>query len=594
MDSSLLQSELVFTREAHCRDCYRCLKSCPVKAIKIENGQAYILEERCIDCNICIQNCAQGAISFKSDKNKVYELLASGKKVVLSVAASYSSICADWERNRFPSALRRLGFSFVSETSVAANIVALKTLEYVAEHQDRSHISSVCPTVVNYVEKYRPDLIKNLIPIASPYIVHARWLRKKLGEDIAVVYVGACVAKKMEIKRECYRGLIDVAISFAELREMFDERNILLKMCGESEFDETPVGKSRLLPLVGSLSEIAGKNISFVELNTVAVTGFQDIKNSLDMVATSKGLLAELLFCYKGCINGPGIHMKNNIFERRNELIEYVQSKPTLPAEKDPLLSANIDITRDFYLDKAIPKPEFSESEIREVLQKTGEPDSKRRPNCYSCGYPTCRDKAIAVLEGMAETEMCIPYMRRLAENKASVLIETTPNGFVVLSEKFEILTMNEAFKKMFLTSNSLIKKPISTLFDPEGFHILASGEEEIYEETVRHEKYDIVCHQIYYKLKEEKQYVGVFVNVTKNVATESKLDDIRNTTMIQAKELLQHQMKMSQELAKLLGENAAQSEVMINNIIKYTEASYSQNVEPTNTNLLWDTDTSK
>ena len=238
MDSSLLQSELVFTREAHCRDCYRCLKSCPVKAIKIENGQAYILEERCIDCNICIQNCAQGAISFKSDKNKVYELLASGKKVVLSVAASYSSICADWERNRFPSALRRLGFSFVSETSVAANIVALKTLEYVAEHQDRSHISSVCPTVVNYVEKYRPDLIKNLIPIASPYIVHARWLRKKLGEDIAVVYVGACVAKKMEIKRECYRGLIDVAISFAELREMFDERNILLKMCAESEFDE--------------------------------------------------------------------------------------------------------------------------------------------------------------------------------------------------------------------------------------------------------------------------------------------------------------------------------------------------------------------
>lgn len=153
---------------------------------------------------------------------------------------------------------------------------------------------------------------------------------------------------------------------------------------------------------------------------------------------------------------------------------------------------------------------------------------------------------------------------------------------------------MNEAFKKMFLTSNSLIKKPISTLFDPEGFHILASGEEEIYEETVKHEKYDIVCHQIYYKLKEEKQYVGVFVNVTKNVTTESKLDDIRNTTMIQAKELLQHQMKMSQELAKLLGENAAQSEVMINNIIKYTEARYSQNVESTNTNLLWDTNTSK
>ncbi len=590
MNESLIQSELVFTKSAHCRDCYRCLKSCPVKAIKIENGQAYILQERCIDCNICIQNCAQGAISFKTDKSKLYKLLASGKKIALTVDASYSSICADWERERFPSALRRLGFSFVAETSVAAHIVAKKTMEYVLAHPEKSHISAICPTVVNYVEKYKPDIIDNLIPIASPYIVHSRWLKEKLGNDVHIVYVGSCVAKKMEIKRPIYSGLIDIAITFAELREMFDEQNILLKTCEESEFDEVPVGESRLLPLVGSLLEIAGEKIDFVSLNHIAVSGYQDIKNSLELVPISKGILVEPLFCYKGCINGPGMHVKNNIFDRRAELIKYVTSKQTNDISTDPLKNINVDCV--FFKNKAIPKPNYSETEIRAILAETGNPDFKKRPNCFSCGYPTCKDKAIAVLEGMAETEMCIPYMRRFAENKASLLLETSPNGFVVLSERFEIISINSAFKNLFLVSDSIIGKHISSLIDPEGFYKLATGETEMYESTVRYEKHKLVFHQIAYKLKKENQYVGIFINVTKNIATKSKLDNLRITTVKQAQELLQQQIEMSQDIAKLLGKHTAQSETLINNIIKYTQGDQPQNEELKNQDyqdLSWD-----
>lgn len=587
MNESLIQSELVFTKDAKCRDCYRCLKACPVKAIKIENGQAYILQNRCIDCNICIQNCAQDAISFKSDKAKLYELLSSGKKIAVTVDASYSSICADWERERFPSALRRLGFSFVSETSVAANVVAKKTIEYWLSHPEKSHISAICPTVVNYVEKYKPEAIDNLIPVASPYIVHGRWLKEKLGKDTLIVYVGSCVAKKMEIKRPTYSGVIDLAITFAELREMFDEQNILLQTCEESNFDETPVGKSRLLPLVGSLSEIADKELNFASLNHIAVSGFQDIRNSIDLVTMSKGILVEPLFCYKGCINGPGMHIKNNIFDRRAELIEYVTSKPTNNNTEDPLIKINTD--RTFSKDKIIPKPKYSTDEIRNVLSKTGDPDFKKRPNCFSCGYPTCKDKAIAVLEGMAETEMCIPHMRRLAEKKASLLLETAPNGFVVLSEQFEILSMNKAFKNLFLVSDSIIGKHISSLIDPEGFYKLATGETNMYEGFVRYEKHNLVFHQLAYKLDKNKQYVGIFINVTNSLATRTKLDNLRSTTLEQAQELLQHQIEMSQGIAKLLGEHAAQSEILINNIIKYTQGDTSNNNETNQTDLSWD-----
>ncbi len=594
MDTKQEQSELVFTKPAKCKDCYRCLKSCPVKAIKIKDGQAYIIEERCIHCNICIMNCAQDAISFMTNKSQVYQLLNSGRKVVISVAPSYSAICASWERERFPSALRRMGFSFVAETAVAANIVAQKTMEIVAQNPHKTHISSICPTVVNYIEKYRPELTGNLIPIASPYIVHARWLKEKFGGDVAVVHAGACVAKKMESLRPEYSGLVDAVISFAELRQMFDEQGIYLKNCEESEFDETPVGSARLFPLVGGLSAVAEISPNFISCEIIPVSGYQDIKNSLDLVANNSGILVEPLFCYKGCINGPGMHVKNNVFERRAELIEYVQSKQTPPKEED--LLKNINLSTTFYDSKAVASPKFSEAQISEVLARTGDADPNKRPNCYSCGYPTCRDSAIAVLEGMADIDMCIPYMRRFAEDKASIIIESSPNGIVTLNEHFEITSMNTAFKRFFVVSDSLVGKPISYLIDPEPFYRLATGGKELIEETVKHDKYNIVCHQIVYRLPQENQYVGIFVNVTNNLANESKLDELRLKTLVQAKSLLEHQIQMAQGIARILGENTAKSESLLSNLIKYTQGGQNKQTEdnPTNTSWLWDTSISK
>ena len=574
MDNSITQCEYVSTKQAKCRDCYRCLKSCPVKAIKIKNGQAYIIEERCINCNICAQNCAQNAIFYKNEKDKFYEIINSGRKTVISVAPAYSSICAKWERERFPSALRRLGFDFVTGASVAANIVAQQTMKIVNDNPDKSYITSLCPTVINYIERYCPDLIDNLIPIASPYLVHARWMKQRFGDDVIVVHADACLPKKMEILRPEFKGLVDLVLSFAELKTLFEENNIELKSCEESDFEDFPVGNARLYQMVGGLSTVAGIK---EETKTLAISGFQDVKNSLDFVKTNSGILVEPLFCYKGCINGPGMHIKSNIFERRKELVEYITTKKYKPVEDDLLKDVAIDITRTFNRENVLQKPTFTIGQIKEILAKTGDPNPEKRPNCFSCGYPTCNDNAIAVLENMAEIEMCIPYMRRFAESKATKIIDSSPYGVVTLNSQYEIISMNQAFKSFFVVSDSAIGKPISHIMDPEPFHKLNTEKLEILDCTVKHEKYGIVCNQVIYKLADDHSYVGMFINITKSIADKSHLDELRKRTLNQAQELLAQQINMATGISKILGENTAYSEALLDNLIKFTQGEQSQ-----------------
>jgi iron only hydrogenase large subunit-like protein len=571
MDNSITQCEYVFTKTAKCQDCYRCLKACPVKAIKIKNGQAYIIEERCINCNICAQNCAQNAIFYKNDKEKFYELLKSKRKKVVSVAPSYASICTQWERTRFPSALRRLGFDVVYGTSMAAYIVAHRTMEIVNANPNKSYITSLCPTVINYIEKYCPDLIDNLIPLASPYLAHAKWLKEKFGDDVAVVHLDSCIPKKMEILRPEFAGLVDIVLSFAELKEVFLEQDIHLKTCEESEFEGLSVGDSRHYQLVGGLSTVAGVKRELLATEILSVSGSQDIKNSLDFVKTNRGILVEPLFCYKGCINGPGMHIKSNIFERRKEMIEYIKTRKSEPIENDLLKS--IDITRTFSKENILNKHKFTIAQIRNVLAKTGNSDPEKRPNCFSCGYPTCSDKAIADLEDMAEIEMCIPYMRRFAESKAAKIIASSPYGIVTLNAKYEVTSMNQAFKKFFIATDSVIGKPISHIMDPEPFHKLNTEKLNILDCTVKHDKYDIVCHQVIYKLEDDNSYVGMFVNITKNIADKSHLDELRKRTLDQAQELLAQQINMATGISKILGENTAYSEALLDNLIKFTQS---------------------
>jgi len=585
--------QVVFTNKARCRDCYRCVRVCPVKAIRMHKEQAFVVSDRCISCGTCIRECPQGAKSFRSDLDYAVRLIATKQIVSASVAPSFAAVFSEWEQKRLASALRKLGFAYIAETAVGAYPVAKKTAEYVRNQPDRSHICTACPAVVRYVERYQPDLTDLLVPVVSPMIAHAMHLKEKMGLETKVVFIGPCVAKKAEAEIPQNQGIVDCVITFAELVEWFERENISMASLEESSFDETPEGDARLYPLVGGSIKTASMSTDVLDHQTLSVSGISEVQEVLDGVRSRKNppVVIEPLFCSQGCINGPAVPNEKNVFERRRDVLRYAAENHGQPPleEHDP-----VNLTARFA--PYIVIEDFTEDDIRHVLEKTGRIKPEDQLNCGACGYSSCREKAIAVLRGMAEVEMCIPFMKHLAEQRTDRIIETSPNGIVILDERLNIIHMNPTFRKFFMCSEAVCGKRISYLMDPDPFEKLASGSENIIELVVKHERYNLVAHQILYPLHEEKQYVGIFVNITNSQASMEKLTQLRAQTLMQAKELLEHQITMAQKIGKFLGESTARGESLVENLMQLAgdEKDSSNSKDKKGNNWLWDIFTSK
>lgn len=557
--------QVVYTNKAHCRDCYRCLRVCPVKAIKMENGQAYVVAERCISCGTCIRECPQGAKAFRHDIEHAVRLIATGQPVGVSIAPSFAAAFSEWERKCLPSALRRLGFAYVGETAIGAYHVARQTRDYVAAHPDRSHICTACPAVVTYIERYEPDKLDLMVPVVSPMLAHARHIKEKLGADSKVVFIGPCVAKKTEAERREHAGLVDCVLTFVELLEWLQREGINPSQCEESRFDEEPEGDARYFPLVGGSLRTAAMDTDLLASRVLGASGVEEVRQALAGLDAGEPRILEPLFCHQGCINGPVMPGKGNVYQRRQGVLHYAGATPGRAPHSQP----NPTALQTRFAPRAVTDAaSVTEEQIREVLEQTGKASPENQLNCGTCGYPTCRDKAIAVVLGMAEPGMCLPYMRRLAERRTDRIIETSPNGIVILDDQLRIISMNPTFRRFFMCSEAVCGRPISYLMDPDPFEQLVSGNTDLVEKTVKHARLNLVCHQIHYVLREDRQYVGIFVNITKTQADKEKLDRLRMQTAAQARELLQHQVEMAQTIAQFLGESTAQSEAVLDQLI--------------------------
>lgn len=557
--------QVVFTNKARCRDCYRCVRVCPVKAIRMHGQQAFVVPERCIACGTCIRECPQGAKSFRNDVEHAARLLASGVPVAASVAPSFAGVFSGWEQKRLASALRKLGFAFVAETAIGAYAVARKTAEFVQARPARPHVCTACPAVVRYVELYRPEMADLLVPIVSPMLAHARAIKHQRGPETRVVFIGPCVAKKAEAQDPRNEGAVDCVLTFMELTEWFAREGIALATLEESPFDDSPQGDARFFPLVGGQLRTAAMTTDVLAAEIISVSGFDEIKEALDMLPDSAGVV-EPLFCPQGCINGPAVPGERNPYDRRREVLTYAAHHRGTPPQTGETLP---DLAASFGPQAVDGGRSFSEEDIRQILEKTGKARPEDQLNCGACGYPSCREKAVAVLRGMAEVEMCIPYMKRLAEQRTDRIIETSPNGIVILDERLNIIHMNPAFRKYFMCSEAVCGKRISYLMDPDPFEKLAAGSDNFIEIVVRHERYNLIAHEILYPLREEKQYVGIFVNITHSQASQEKLDQLRAQTILQARELMDHQITMAQKIGQFLGESTARGEALVENLMK-------------------------
>ena len=565
----------VYTVRANCLDCYRCVRSCPVKAIRVTRGQAFVVDDLCIKCGACVRECPQRAKTIRSSLEQVKHLIAGGKNVIASIAPSFPAVFNGWRASRLPSALRMLGFSHVAETAEGADAITAESLDNLA----RGSICTACPAVVNYIEKYRPEYVHRLIPVVSPMIAHGRMLKQRYGEDCAVVFIGPCAAKKSEAERPENIDAIDEVLTFTELLSWLEEKGIDLRSCAETGFEShTYDGKAKLFALQGGMLKTGGIDCDGTEGDTLHVSGAENVMDLFSIPMTKWHFrVVEPLFCNGGCINGPALPRDKNIYERRSAVVEYAEAPgaPQAASEKEPVL---LQTTFDDAGAIALPD-DVTEEQIKQVLKSTGKLEPSAQLNCGACGYRGCLEQAIAVARKLAEAEMCMPYMRRLAQQRTDRIIETSPSGVVVLDSELHIIIMNPAFQRMFMCNNAIVGRRISYLVNADGYEQMQSGAVDHYE-SIR-TKYGIKYHEQLYALREEKQYVGMYSDISQLKFEAGHIDLLKRQTLAQAKDLLDHQISFSQGMAHYLGKSTARNEEFVRRLMTLFESESSETNDP-------------
>ena len=462
-----------------------------------------------------------------------------------------------------PSALRKLGFLKVFETSEAAALSA-KMAKNRMDEIARGGVYTACPVVTNYVEKYRPDKLPYLLDIASPMVMHGRELKEKFGEETKVVFIGPCIAKKGEAEREDNKAAIDAVLTFEELDSWLKDEEISLEACDESGFDHIENQSfSRFYPIPGAMSKAAGMDDKKGEF--ISTSGSSNVMELFDFDFESAKIGAEPLFCSEGCINGPCMVTKNNLFERRQSLLQYAGELEEAAGFAVPKIDMHVAYHRE-----AVKQEAVTEEQILEVYKNTDKVNESQQLNCGACGYSSCRDMAIAVINGNAEEEMCIPYMRRMAQARGDLLMETTPNSIVIVDEQLRILSTNKAFKKAFMCGDAVIGKEISYLVPENGFEELASGKRDRVDNIIS--CYGKIYHQILYPLPQEHKFTGIYSDITAHKLNEKKLESLKRETAMQAQALLENQLEMARQMADFLGKSTAKSEMIVERLLSPDE----------------------
>lgn len=559
---------IISTIEASCRDCYKCVRSCPVKAIKITHGHAEVVEARCIADGHCVLVCPQQAKKVSDGIGLVRSFFLAKQKIAVSLAPSFVALDEFSTPGHLVTALRALGFTYVTETAEAAELVAREHLRLVEKNTARPVITSCCPVVVNLIERYYPALIKYLAPVVSPMVAHGRLLKAKYGPDLKVVFIGPCICKKDEYRRAELQGSIDAVLTFQELRALLKEEGLDLEGLEPGTFDHG-AGTARVFPLPAGLAKTARLSTDLLAQEFLAIDGleavidflarFDEVKDSLRLV--------ELLACEGGCLMGPGLESNLSLYARRERLLRYAQSSTGQPA---PPVEENhhVDLAT-VYAKRKLNRITPTEEEIREVLSKTGKHKPADELNCGACGYNSCREKAIAVLEGLAEIDMCIPYMRTKAESRANLICSMTPNAILVVDRDLRILEVNPAAERKFLCrQEQVVGKNLEILIDPVYFQE-ALRTKKLVTGEVAYPAYGIVTWQAIFYVETEGVLIGIFVDITKEHEQRERLALVKGETLTKAQEVIDKQMRVAQEIAGLLGETTAETKVLLTKLIK-------------------------
>ncbi len=556
----------LYTIKNNCMDCYKCVRHCPVKAIRIIDNSAQIVSDLCIACGTCFKVCPAKAKQPRNDLVRAKHLIESGKDVYVSLAPSWISEFEGLPAENMIASLRRLGFRGVGETAVGAEEVSANIAQLLGQKESGMFISTACPAVVEYVRKYLPEMVDNLTPFSSPLLSHCRMLKDKLGSDIEIVFVGPCIAKKLEA--DAHPELLSLSLSFADIRQWFKEAGIIPEDIHTSVYDKFVMTKAQegtAYPIEGGMVETIKPYPSADKAYMMQIAGISNIKRELQNFKPEnfdKPVFIECLACAGGCVAGPCMSNKKAGFDKRIEILNSCNFSD-LAGKRLPQAQIGLQ-----YEPKNIEKKEFSEVEIKKALALIGKYSVEDELNCGGCGYDTCRNFAKAMLMGKAEPEMCVSNMKKQAQSKANALIRCIPSPIVIADSHLNIIEYNDKFAETFWNEeehadiynrDNLYGANLRDFID---FTNLFSASldlgQDIRREHVRFGErlFDVVVFNI-----DKKQIVGgIIQDVT-------KMEMKKERIAARAKEVIHKNLATVQQIACTLGEHMAETEILLRSI---------------------------
>ncbi|HIU50274.1 MAG TPA: 4Fe-4S dicluster domain-containing protein [Candidatus Limousia pullorum] len=540
-------------KPSNCRNCYKCIRHCPVKSIRFENNQAHIVHDECILCGECFVVCPQNAKEIRNDVDKVKEVIKSGRPVYASVAPSFVGNYDGANITMFANALKKLGFTDAEETALGANIVKNEYERMIERNDSNVIISSCCHSINTLIQKYYPAALPFLAHVMSPMQAHCKEI-KKAHPDAFTVFIGPCISKKDEADK--YPEFVDAVLTFEELTGWFNEKEVKIEYCE----DQSPKGRSRLFPTTGGILRSMKRNHDICTY--ISVDGVENCKNAIQDIIDGKvnRCFIEMSACVGSCIGGPAMDKRKSPIGDFMRVDEYAGNDDFVMD-----IPASEELTKEMkYIGINRQKP--GSKAIEEILKKMGKNSPADELNCGSCGYETCRDKAMAVYFGKSDINMCMPYLIEKAESFSDTIIKNTPNAIFVLNESLEIQQMNKTAREMFNIKNihDVLNEPVVRILDPLPFVNVLNDGVNIRDKKVYLAEYNKYVEQTIILDRSYHIMICFMRDVTEEELQKNKKETMSKNTVDIADKVIEKQMRVVQEIASLLGETTAETKIAL------------------------------
>ena len=553
----MIKTAPIYTIENQCQDCYKCVRHCHCKAIKIVDGKASVIPENCVSCGLCVKICPSHAKKIRTELPRLKQMLDNGTKLYASIAPSFPAYFPGTTIGQLATALKKVGFAGVSETALGAQTVSYQTADYLKNSEQQLAISSACPACVDYIRKYHPEYTCNIVPLYSPLLAHCRMLKDEFGQDSKVIFFGPCAAKKNEADRN--PEVLSLALTFAVLEELLDEYGIVPMAEKESELVTPAAEEGRFYAVEGGMNDTlrdGGNNVRYL-----SVSGLDNLDRMLKCctsLPSGRKIFLEALACPGGCINGP-------VIPETSGGLEAIAETDRMSSLKATTQENNINIKSGFTSDP-ISECAVSEKEITAALAKVGKFTREDELNCGACGYNTCREFAAALLRDKAEAAMCHTYLRKNFERTSNALIRFIPAAVVLVDEELRICECNRNFAtmtgmtEMYDTIGNLNTIAVETVL-PDFAELFTSvisngGEIEKFNQKLK----DKIVNISVFTIATGKSAGAVIQDITRNELQREQIAE-------KAREVIRKNVLTVQQVARLFGEHVADTEILLNEI---------------------------